>query len=96
MNASLNTPSVTEEAQNKPMKHNCEHRAECMKIIQAILDDEATDAEKDHFRENMDKCIPCIESYRLEKCIKDSLNFKLEKKPCPQSILDTIITKINS
>jgi hypothetical protein len=96
MNASLNTPSVTEEAQNKTMKHSCEHHAECMKIIQAILDDGATEAEKDHFRENMDKCIPCIESYRLEKCIKDSLSVKLEKKPCPESILKTIISKINS
>ncbi|WAC11027.1 phosphohydrolase [Dyadobacter pollutisoli] len=96
MNASLSTPSVTEEAQKPIMKQTCEHHAECMKIIQAILDDEATEAEKDHFRENMDKCIPCIESYRLEKCIKDSLNLKIEKKPCPQSILNTIISKINS
>ncbi|TLV01531.1 phosphohydrolase [Dyadobacter luticola] len=67
-----------------------------MKIIQAILDDEASEAEKNHFRENMDKCIPCIEAYRLEKCIKDSLNMKIEKKPCPQSIMDKIISKINS
>ncbi|WP_221389612.1 phosphohydrolase [Dyadobacter sp. NIV53] len=96
MNASLNTPSVTEEAQKQPMKLNCEHHAECMKIIQSILDDEATDAEKDHFRDNMEKCIPCIEAYRLEKCIKDSLSIKLEKKPCPKNILDTIILKINS
>ncbi|GGC02314.1 MULTISPECIES: phosphohydrolase [Dyadobacter] len=96
MNASLTTPSVTEEAQKQTMKHTCEHHAECMKVIQAILDDEATDAEKEHFRTNMDKCIPCIESYRLEKCIKDSLNLKIQKKPCPQSILDTIISKINS
>ncbi|MEO6282815.1 MAG: phosphohydrolase [Dyadobacter sp.] len=96
MNASLSTPSVTEEAQKPTMKHTCEHHVECMKIIQAILDDGATEAEKDHFRENMDKCIPCIESYRLEKCIKDSLNSKIAKKPCPQSILDTIISKINS
>ncbi len=96
MNASSNTPSVTEEVQQKPMKQNCEHHADCMKIIQAILDDEATDAEKDHFRDNMDKCIPCIESYRLEKCIKDSLQFKVEKKPCPQNILNTILSKINS
>ncbi|NIJ56084.1 phosphohydrolase [Dyadobacter arcticus] len=96
MNASLTTPSVEEGAEKQNMKHTCEHHAECMKIIQSILDDEATEAEKDHFRENMDKCIPCIESYRLEKCIKDSLNLKIEKKPCPQSILNTIISKINS
>lgn len=96
MNASSNTPSVTEEAQKQTMKHSCEHHAECMKIIQSILDDEATEAEKDHFRENMDKCLPCIEAYRLEKCIKESLSLKLVKKPCPQSILDTILSKVNS
>ena len=95
MNASI-TPSVTEGAQQPILKHTCEHHAECMKIIQAILDDEASEAEKNHFRENMDKCIPCIEAYRLEKCIKDSLNMKIEKKPCPQSIMDKIISKINS
>jgi len=96
MNASPTTPSVTEAAQEKNMKHTCEHHAACMKIIQAILDDEATEAEKEHFRDNMDKCIPCIEAYRLEKCIKDSLTLKIEKKPCPQNILNTIIAKINS
>ena len=96
MNASPTTPSIGEEAQKQPMKQKCEHHLECMKVIQAILDDEATEAEKDHFRENMDKCLPCIESYRLEKCIKESLNFKIEKKPCPESILKTIISKINS
>ena len=96
MNASSHTPSVTEEAQKQTMKQSCEHHAECMKIIQSILDDEATEAEKDHFRENMDKCLPCIEAYRLEKCIKESLSLKLVKKPCPQSILDTIITEVNS
>ncbi|CAG5071929.1 hypothetical protein DYBT9623_03905 [Dyadobacter sp. CECT 9623] len=96
MNASPTTPSVTEAAQDKVMKHTCDHHAQCMKVIQAILDDEATDAEKEHFRVNMDKCIPCIESYRLEKCIKDSLNQKIAKKPCPESILNTILSKINS
>jgi hypothetical protein len=96
MNASSQTPSVTEEAQKQPMKLSCEHHAECMKIIQSILDDEATEAEKDHFRENMDKCLPCIEAYRLEKCIKESLSLKLVKKPCPESILKTILSKVNS
>lgn len=96
MNAPLNTPSKIEDAEKKIMKQTCEHHAECMKIIQAILDDEATEAEKDHFRDNIDKCIPCIESYRLEKCIKDSLHLKLEKKPCPKNLLTTIISKINS
>ncbi|PWJ56636.1 hypothetical protein CLV98_111130 [Dyadobacter jejuensis] len=96
MNESIKTPSVTDEASTPQMKTKCEHHAECMKVIQAILDDQATEAEKDHFRENIDKCIPCIESYNLEKCIKTSLADKIAKKPCPKNILNTIISKINS
>ncbi len=96
MSEPVNVPSVTGEEQPPQMKQKCEHHLECMKVIQAILDDEATEAEKNHFRENIDKCIPCIESYNLEKCIKTSLADKVKKKPCPKNILDTIISKINS
>ena len=96
MNAPSNTPPVIEDANQSPMKQRCEHHAECMKIIQAILDDEATEAEKDHFRANMDTCIPCIEAFKKEKCIKDSLQLKVEKVPCPKNLLDTILKKINN
>ena len=76
------------------MKTQCEHHAECMKSIQAILDGEATEMQKEHFRLNMDQCLPCIEIYRLEKCVKESLQSKVSKIPCPENLIATIRTKI--
>lgn len=95
MNAPTNTSSVPGEKQGQAMKHECENHVECMKMIQAILDGEATDEEKEHFRQNMDKCIPCINTYHLEKCIKDSLQNKVERRPCPGNLVAAIKAKIN-
>lgn len=78
------------------MKHHCEHHAECMKMIQAILDGEASEGEKEHFRQNMDLCMPCIQTYQLEKCIKESLHSKVERRPCPQNLVATIKAKLNA
>ena len=76
------------------MKHVCEHHAECMKAIQVILDGETTEAEKEHFRQNMDKCLPCIQTYQIEKCIKESLQDKVSKRPCPNGLVKLIMEKI--
>jgi anti-sigma factor (TIGR02949 family) len=84
-------PYVSKEV----IKKECEHHASCMKTIQSILDGEATESEKEHFRQNMDKCLPCIETYRYEKCVKDSLQNKVEKVPCPKNIIATILSKLN-
>ncbi len=78
------------------MKQHCEHHAECIKKIQAILDGEATESEKEHFRLNMDKCMPCIQTYHLEKCIKEALHSKVTRKPCPNDLVAAIKAKVNS
>ncbi len=96
MNAPSNRPSAEGEKQEQPMKQHCEHHAECIKKIQAILDGEATESEKEHFRLNMDKCMPCIQSYHLEKCIKEALHNKVLRKPCPDDLLAVIKAKVNS
>ena len=57
----------------QPKKESCENHAQCMKMIQAILDGEATEEQKAHFRDNMDVCMPCINEFHLIKCIKESL-----------------------
>jgi anti-sigma factor (TIGR02949 family) len=87
--------SVAQEISVVAVKTQCEHHAECMKAIQAILDGEATDSQKEHFRQNMDKCMPCIETYRLEKCVKESLQNKIEKVPCPKNLIAAIRSKLN-
>jgi len=78
-----------------PMKQHCEHQSECLKKIQAILDGGATQEEIEHFRLNMDVCRPCIEMYKLEKCIKEALQGKMEKKCCPEKVAAAIKTQLS-
>lgn len=75
-------------------KQLCENHEKCIQMIQAVLDGSATDEEMEHFRVNMDECIPCIEGYNLEKSIKETLKNKVEKKCCPQSTLDLLKSRI--
>ncbi len=90
------SPRILHDTDSKvSMKTHCENQQECMKMIQAILDGEATAAQKDHFKENMDRCMPCINTYHLEKCVKDALQVKVPKKICPDALLVQIKDLIN-
>jgi hypothetical protein len=79
-----------------PMKDHCEHQADCLKKIQAILDGGATEEEMEHFRRNIDVCQPCIKMHNLEKCIKEALQGKIEKKCCPDKVAAAIRSQIAS
>lgn len=96
MNLSSKTSEAAGEKQDQPMKHHCDNHAECMKMIQAILDGEASDADREHFRQNMDKCMPCIQTYQLEKCIKDTLHSKVERRPCPEKLVAAIKAQLQN
>ena len=87
------SPSATENA--KYQKEYCEHHEECLKKIQAVLDGGATEDEKEHFRNNMDNCLHCIKMYHLEKCVKESLQSKIDKRLCPDNLVATIKAKLN-
>jgi hypothetical protein len=76
------------------MKQKCENQQKCMKMIQAVLDGSASAEEVEHFKLNMDACMPCIETYKLEKSVKEAMQGKVEKKCCPQSIIVDIRAKI--
>ncbi|WP_379848337.1 zf-HC2 domain-containing protein [Larkinella bovis] len=78
-----------------PTKESCEHQAKCLKRIQAILDGGATDEEKEYFKQHIEICQPCIDMYNLEKCIKEALQGKVEKKCCPDKIAAAIQAEIN-
>lgn len=75
---------------DQPVKMQCENHQKCMQMIQAVLDGSATKDEVEHFKDNFDACLPCIEGYELEKSIKEALKAKVEKKCCPQSIVQKI------
>ncbi len=96
MNVSSKTTDVSAEIEKPLMKEQCENHVQCMKVIQMILDGEASEDEKEHFRQNMEKCMPCIKTYHLEKCIKDSLQNKVERRPCPERLVAAIKAQLHN
>lgn len=77
------------------MKTNCSHQPDCMKLIQRILDKEATAEEEARFLANKDQCLPCQEGHELEVALRKALQSKC-RSTCPSSLIDSIRSKISS
>jgi hypothetical protein len=71
-------------------KTSCEHQQECMKMVQKIVDGQASESEIEHFNINMKSCEPCENGFALETCLKETLKLRLEKKCVPMSLIDCI------
>jgi hypothetical protein len=82
------------EAEKIQKKEHCDHQQECMKMVQMIVDGQATEDQIIQFKSNMHKCGPCEKGYELEKCIKEAMQLRLEKKCVPTSLIDCIRQKI--
>lgn len=86
-----------DSSETKPeMKHDCSHRTDCLKMIQLILDGEATDQQLAKLKINLESCKPCIEMYHLEKEVKELLTKRIEKRCCPDQLVATIKSRILS
>ena len=67
---------------------------ECLKMLELILDDEATTDQKKYFAEHIENCQSCYEYYHLEKTIKQVLREKVLSQPAPSDLVDMIRTKV--
>ena len=86
------TESMTSQA--PAMKTECNHHAECMKMIQMVIDGEATAEQMQQVSQNLGKCLPCEKTYNLEKAIREALQLRIEKKSVPMSLIECIKQKI--
>ena len=76
------------------MKQDCPEKNECLKMLQLILDGEATDEQKNHFlKHHLEECMPCYKNYHLEVAIRDLLKNKCCKE-APQDLVDSIKSKV--
>jgi anti-sigma factor (TIGR02949 family) len=87
-------PSSSSSSARPEMKEHCSHQADCLKMIQLILDGEATEQQLAKLKVNLESCQPCIEMYHLEKEVKELLTKRMEKKCCPDQLVATIKSKI--
>ncbi len=68
----------------------------CLELLELITDGEASQEEERQFRKHVDECLPCYESFNLEQSIKEMLQTKLEKKPVPDDLIQSIKQKIRN
>jgi mycothiol system anti-sigma-R factor len=89
-------PSSSPSNPQPAMKENCSHQADCLKMIQLILDGEATEQQLAKLKINLESCQPCIRMYHLEKEVKELLTKRMEKRCCPEELVATIKSRILS
>lgn len=86
-------PTSSSELPNT-MKHSCEHQNDCLKFIQSVLDGAASEQDLEKLKRNLESCQPCISMYHLEKEMKALLQNKMEKRCCPEKIIEDIRSRI--
>jgi hypothetical protein len=65
-----------------------------MKLIQRILDKEASAQEEAVFLANKEQCLPCKEGHELEVALRQALKTSCHSK-CPSGLVDRIRAKIS-
>ena len=78
----------------RSMKHECEHQGNCLQFIQMVLDGAGTEQDLDRLQRNLESCQPCIQMYHLEKQVKALLQNRMEKRCCPEKIIEDIRSRI--
>lgn len=95
MSAYKRVYQILSKEETDHLQRDCTNRQACMKALQLILDGEATPEQLAHFNSNIDRCLPCIESYNLEVTIRQLLCDKIEKKTVPADVIESIKSKIS-
>ena len=76
------------------LKSECPEQKQCLKVLEEILDNEASDETKAKFNERIGNCWRCYRNYKLEKSIRDLVKYKMDKKEVPTNLLQDIKSKI--
>lgn len=65
-------------------------KSTCMEMLQVILDGEATDEQKQYFKQHMDMCLPCFKGYELDMAIKQLVKSKCCGGDAPSDLVEQI------
>jgi len=74
----------------------CEKKkSDCLKVIQTILDGEASEEQQKHFEAHIVECLSCCEQFKLDQTIKVALQTKICKREVPEDLVHVIKLKID-
>lgn len=69
-------------------------KSTCMEMLQVILDGEATQEQKEYFKDHMDLCLPCFKGYELDMAIKQLVQTKCCGGDAPPDLVKRIRIQI--
>lgn len=67
-----------------------------MEILHLMLDNEATEEQKQYVNKHIDSCMICFEQYEVEKQIRDLIKSKIANQPVPSDLINQIRSKIQT
>ena len=65
-------------------------KSNCLEMLQVILDGEASEAQKEYFKQHMDICLPCFKGYELDMAIKQLVKSKCCGGDAPADLIEHI------
>jgi mycothiol system anti-sigma-R factor len=65
-------------------------KSSCLEMLQVILDGEASDEQKQFFKQHMDACMPCFKGYELDMAIKQLVKSKCCGGDAPTELVEQI------
>ena len=73
---------------------SCNDFEKCLKILNYILDEEATKDQEDFFYAHIEKCIVCFSHYNIERQLRQLIKSKVNQKQFPAELASEIRNKI--
>jgi anti-sigma factor (TIGR02949 family) len=75
-------------------RDSCAEFDQCLRILNLMLDNEATGEEELYVKNHIEKCMVCFEQYEVEKQIRDLIKSKFQNLPVPENLEADIRSKI--
>jgi anti-sigma factor (TIGR02949 family) len=72
----------------------CDDNEKCLKLLQLVLDGQASESDTKEFMAHLDKCMACYNEFNLNKSIKEAVIQKVNKPSMPTELVDQINSKI--
>lgn len=89
--------SSTNSFDGSPSKNSSEVQPdhnECLKILNLVLDEEASGEEQEYFKKHIENCMPYYEIYNVDKAIKEMIREKCYDREVPKDLIDQIKSKV--
>ena len=86
------------EVVNKLVGKKAEQRyccKDCLCKLNLVLDGEGTEEEIQYLQNHIEECAPCYNHYNIEKSVKEVIKHKIEQRPVPPNLIDSIRGNIN-